>query len=262
MGLQHPLGGLRLPQPDGGIGVVAVHIIAQVQRRGEPPHQLPRPAHLPAVIAVVEGLHGRLDQDLHPVDQHVEHCVEGGQGQNVPGEHGAEHRHGVEQQAFPAAHPQPEPQPLPGHYAAGQLHQQGEQGDDDVGHDGEAQPRQVVGEKQPLPAYGQGAEEIGRPRVVEVAERRHGAHRPEACRQHQHPRHTPRHVRKGEVLHVGASVLALQAQVHHPTQGQGQQPDHQIRRPQRPEAQHRLFENRPVKVRCPGPHSPHLPFHR
>ena len=39
------------------------------------------------------------EQDGQPGGQAVEHHVEGGQGQDVAGEHGAEHGEGVEEQA-------------------------------------------------------------------------------------------------------------------------------------------------------------------
>ena len=38
--------------------------------------------------------------------------------------------------------------------------------------------------------------------------------------------------------------------------------DGEVRPPQGPEPRNGFLEDRPIKERCPGPHSPHLPFHR
>ena len=183
----------------------------------------------------------------------------------MPGEHAAEHRHGVEEQALPAGDRQPEPQPRQEHRPADGLDEQGEQEYRQVGHEEEGQPRQVVGEEQPLPPHGQGAEEVGGPGVIEVAAHRHGAQRPEEHRQRQGQLDQVPHL-LGKGLHIPAreagAGLGLQLEHHQPLEGQDQQPDDGVRRPHGPVAQDRFLEYGAVKERCPGPHSPHLPSHR
>ena len=258
--LQHPLaaghlGGLVHPVPEGAYPLLQPH------HRGEPFHHLMH-AVREAGKAVIKRPEHNAQQLRHANDQEIDHGVKGGQGQKVPGEHGAEHRQGVEEEPLSARRRQPEAQPLPAHHAPRQLHQQGEQENHQVGHNQEGQPRQIVGEEQPLPPDGQSAEEVGRTGIIQVAEHRHGRQHPEYKGQleGQLRRGLGHHV-KGEVLHV-ACVMLVHLEKHQPVQGQHHQPDGEVRPPQGPEAADSLFENRPIKERCPGPHSPHLPFHR
>ena len=111
------------------------------------------------------------NQLIHPHHQAVENAIEGGQGQDMAGEHGAEGGEGEEEQRRPALHPQPQGQRAQGQpqHRAGhqhQVHRQGDKGHGDQRQHQEGQARQIAGQEQSLPPDRQGVHQQGGPAVV------------------------------------------------------------------------------------------------
>ena len=181
----------------------------------------------------------------------------------MAGEHAQEDGEGVEEEPRRAGIPQPVAQGEQLQRTPRQLHQQGEQGGSQHRPQHHHQPRQVVAEEQPLPAHRQGPHKVGRPGGIEVAARRHGRQQPHQHRHHQcesgagQIRYTPS--KPGQPPLHPSPILP---QGHEPPDGEHEQQHHQPGRPDGPEPGQMLAEDGQIKVRCPGPHSPHLPSRR
>ena len=219
-------------------------------------------------VAVEELVEQAVQQGVDDVGQHVENTVEGGQGQDVAGEHGAEGGEGEEEQAHAALTQQPHQQG--GHRRApvlhgqeGQLHHGRQYGGYQLGQQQEGQPRQVLGGEQGLPPGGQGVEPAGGAAVIQIAEHRHSAENGKEGSQIQAKGGHFRQIhRADQQTLLGIAVhIAAKVGVEH-VQRDKKQPNHPVARPQGPEAGQSLAVEGAVKVRCRGPHSSHLPVHR
>ena len=180
----------------------------------------------------------------------------------MAGKHTDAHGKGVEEELHPRQSRQPEHQGRPHHRAPQRLYQQGEQEYHYIRQQQHRQPRGVMADKEPLPPDGQCAHEVGRPGGIQVAAHRHGRQQAIDHRKGQGRIPTQAVHRRGKRQEPIPAVFQLPLQGHHPLGGQGQHPEHQAYRPDGPEAEDRLFPHCYVKERCPGPHSPHLPFHK
>ena len=202
------------------------------------------------------------EQDGQPGGQAVEHHVERGQGQDVAGKHGAEHGEGVEEQIQQGGDHQPGEQAGEHHRAAGGLRRQGQEEHGQVGQDEEAQPRQVAGEEEALPPQGEGVEQAHGAGAVQVGEHRHGRQQAEHHRQEGGGAEPAGGVQVVEGEHTGPHLRPAGAAVQQDAQGEAHGPDEPVQPPDGPEPGEVLGKQGLVKVRCPGPHSPHLPAHR
>ena len=224
-------------------------------------------------VAEEELAHELGDQHIETHGQAVEDAVEGGQGQDVAGKHGAQGGKGEEEQGQSALSRRPLPQGGETHPQGGggdddQLHGGGEQGHGQVGQHGKGQARQILGDKQGLPAHGQGVHHAGGAVVIQVAEHRHGAQHPKAAGDEHagldpaagHLGGLPQPlfpIRFDEVHNGIHREIGIQQ-----IDGDDQGPHEGVQDPQGPEAPHGLAVKGGIKARCPGPHSPHLPIHR
>lgn len=126
---------------------------AQFLQRGEPGHSLLGGA-AQAVVAVEKQVEHRVHQRADDSRQAVQHPVEDRQGQQMAGEHGTEDGKGVEEEAGGGLDQQPYGQRLQIQTVPHSLAGQGEAKDGGVGQQQEAEPGQIVGEKQSLPPQG------------------------------------------------------------------------------------------------------------
>ena len=127
-----------------------------------------------AAVTDEQNIHGAVQQEGHPDDQGVQDAVEGRQGQDVAGEHGAAGAEGEEKHTHHHLKDQPledlqrQEHPLKGSHAQGEkAHHQTGRGDKPEGGN-------VVGEQQALPPDGQGVDGLAGTAAHEVGEKGHG----------------------------------------------------------------------------------------
>ena len=231
--------------------------LGEQQHRGEPDAQLLQPGS--AGEAEEKFLGHTAEDPAQPGGQAIENHIEGGQGQHVAGEHGAEHGKGVEEEPEQAHHHQPGEQAAEHHCAGKDLRRQGQQEHRQIGQQQEQKPRQVVGEEQALPPQGQGVKHAHRAAGIEVGEHRHGAQQAEQSGQRNGGARAAVQVVQGQA--AGHSPVPMYP-VGQNIEGQHRQPEQAVQRPDGPEAGEILAQQGKIKVRCRGPHSPHLPAHR
>ena len=262
---------LEGPRPLGdGAGGGGIDLAAELEHGGEPAGQVADESggrdkaehHLPGQL---------YHQESDPRHQAVEDAVEHGQGGQMAGKHGTQRSEGVEEELHEAEAQKPQHRGPEGHRPGGGFHRQGEQKDQDIGHQQKGEAGEPTGPKEAAPGHRQGVEQTHRPGIIEIGEHRHGAH------QTAHQRgHYPRAAQRGEYIpsHAlygmnGGGKAAVKQQA----QRQGEEPENQVDGPQGPEALDVLKKERGIKPapphrggglrgRFPGRHSPHLPVHR
>ena len=164
-----------------------------------------------------------------------------------------------EEEPEQAHHHQPGEQAAEHHCAGKDLRRQGQQEHRQIGQQQEQKPRQVVGEEQALPPQGQGVKHAHRAAGIEVGEHRHGAQQAEQSGQRNGGARAAVQVVQGQA--AGHSPVPMYP-VGQNIEGQHRQPEQAVQRPDGPEAGEILAQQGKIKVRCRGPHSPHLPAHR
>ena len=161
------------PFAGGGFHVPDSAGAGQLDQGGEPLGHLFNVAP-EAGKAVEHGLQHGVHQGKDHIDQQIQNAVKGGQRQNVSGEHGAEHREGVEKQGGYTLNQQPYRQRVQVQTAVHGLHCRRHQKDCQMGQKDEGQAGEVVGDKQGVPVQGKGVHHAGRAGEEQVAEHRHG----------------------------------------------------------------------------------------
>lgn len=177
----------------------------------------------------------------------------------MAGEHAAEHGEGVEKQVQAAGDHQPGKQAAEHQNAEGGFHHHRYQEDHYVGHNHKGQARQVVGQKQTLPPHGQRVQKGGRAAGIEVGEHRHGCKDAEKEGEHSGGAEGARQKAQGDDAGIHpAHIFPVDQDVHR----QQHQPQQPVQPPDGPEAGQVFPQQGKIKVRCRGPHSPHLPAHK
>ena len=211
-------------------------------------------------VAVEEGAGKIAHEVFHTHGKEIEDAVEHGRGQNLPGEHHAQHSEGVEEQHR-------EHGGKARRAERGEVQRVEERGGDTREGEGEHdrrdhahKPREVVRRIQRLAPHRHGVEALRRAGRGEVREHRHGEEDAEHGAHHKPAVGADlQQVIRG-VGHGRDTVIV--GQLVEQRQRQEQQPDQDVAEPQRPEALQVLAEKRAVKERCRGLHSRHLPAHR
>lgn len=158
----------------------------------------------------------------------------------MAGEHGTEDGKGVEEEAGGGLDQQPDGQRLQIQTVPHSLAGQGEAKDGGVGQQQEAEPGQIVGEKQSLPPQGQGVHHAGGAAGIQIAEHRHSGQQAKDDGQHRAQVQGVAHRDPGKIVQAVRKVL--QSPVLPPLdrgeqiEGQGKQPDHRVQGPDGPEA--------------------------
>ena len=213
-----------------------------------------------AVVTVEEVAGKRAQQGFHADKQEVENAVKHGAGKDLPHADHAQNAKGVEKQHQQHAEQQSHADGVAVEHAEGGGDERGECKADEQRHDLAEKPGEIVREEQPLAADRHGVHAVCGARIRQVGEHRHGEENAENSRHHHAGGKTgvQKLIGEGRARIDNVSV----AQADEEGDRQKEQPDERICRPQRPGALQCAAQQLPVKVRCHGPHSLHLPVHR
>ena len=252
-------------QPVDGVDPAPAHLFSKAHGGSQPLHYRRSPSGQTGE-AVQEGLHQIVHQRKHHNGKKIQNAVKGGQGQQMAGKHGAEHRKGVEEQAHGALGGQPDADGVQIYIAAQPLCRKGQQPHHAVGAQQAHKAGHVAGQEQALPPDGQGVDHAGGAVVIEVGEHAHGGQDAEA---EGHERAEALQ-QEGDLIGEGLYLLdggfthpELVSGHHHKTPNrQGVGPDQGVQSPDGPVADKVFLQQGGVKERCRGLHNPHLPVHR
>ena len=211
-------------------------------------------------VAVEEVAGKGAHEVFHTHGKEIEGAVEHGRGQNLPGEHHAQHSEGVEEQHREHGGEQrgTERGKVQRAEAGGGDAREGK-GEHERG-DHAHKAGEVVGRVQRLTPHRHGMEALRGAGVGKVGEHRHGEEDAEHGAHHKPAVGADLQQGIRGVGHDRDTVIV--GQLVEQRQRQEQQPDQDVAQPQRPEALQVLAEKRAVKERCRGLHSRHLPAHR
>ena len=214
-------------------------MVQQVHQGRQPGKQ-----HRPRRVAIDHPVQNPADKRLQAVGKQIQDQEQGRHGQDVAGEHGAEHRQAVKGQVGQQDALQPGAQGGGADMGVAGKEQPGHQPGQHRAQQQGQQPGEAGGEPGGLPPQRQGVDEVAVPLVIQVAEHGHG---------HQQGRQgAVNHALRSQAQNLIVQPLSVPAL---PGEGgnlqrQGQQQHRQIGKHQGPEALDQAFGKARIKEGC------------